>query len=38
VRWYAREHVPKQLPGLFAEDMRQLFDCELRPSRSNESI
>jgi hypothetical protein len=32
------EHAPKKLPGFFGFDMRQIFDFELRPYQSNESI
>ena len=31
-------HVPKKLLGFFDKDMLQLFDFELRPYRSNDSI
>jgi hypothetical protein len=32
------EHVPKKLLDFFDQDMLQLFDFELRPYRSNDSI
>ncbi len=32
------EHVPKKLLDFFDQDMLQLFDIELRPYRSNDSI
>jgi hypothetical protein len=31
-------HVPKKLLDFFDQDMLQLFDFELRPYRSNDSI
>jgi hypothetical protein len=32
------EHQPKELLAFFDSDMLQLFDFELRPYRSNDSI
>ncbi|MGH6847992.1 MAG: hypothetical protein ACREC0_11310 [Methylocella sp.] len=32
------EHVPKKLLDFFDSGMLQLFDIELRPNRSNDSI
>jgi len=32
------EHVPKKLLDFFDQDMLQLFDFELRPYRSHDSI
>jgi hypothetical protein len=34
----ALEHVPKKLLDFFDSDMLQVFDFELRPYRSNDSI
>jgi hypothetical protein len=32
------EHGAKKLPGFFASDMLQLFESELRPYRSENSL